>query len=186
MNDDAAFLAAIADAPDDSAPRLVYADYGGRQGGEGEAMNDERLAELERLCEVAQPGPWEVRDSDRHPAFFTCPSGIRDWPEGGLSWSILADGGDPSPAVNGWAVLFGESGGDSGGIVPTHADLDFVAAARTAVPELVAEVRRLRTAIDAAVAAAREEDARIAEKHVMRFNGMQIAAEIRARAGRLT
>lgn len=50
MNDRAAFLAAILDAPDDDAPRLVYADWLDEQGGNG-AFIREQIASGERISD---------------------------------------------------------------------------------------------------------------------------------------
>jgi hypothetical protein len=75
------------------------------------------LQELEALCATATPGPWmwETRS------------------DSGLSHSLL--GG------NGLAVIFGEHGGDA--CCDEAADRDFMCAARTAIPELIARIKEL-------------------------------------------
>ncbi len=85
-------------------------------------MTDERLAELERLAYKATPGPW--------------------WPRwGGEPGYIYSSGLDrviaelPEERSDMW----------------THENSEFIAAARTAIPELIAEVRRLKALEDAAL-----------------------------------
>jgi hypothetical protein len=81
-------------------------------------MTDDRLAELERLCAAATPGPWEV-DADRRLAL-------------GVASVRCVHGTRPTVAhVDAHLREMDEAAA-------------FVAAARTAVPELIAEVRRLR------------------------------------------
>lgn len=95
-------------------------------------MTDAELAELERLCEVATPGPWEWEAG-----MFTGAAGrpynlqvrvASPWGEGELHPHVLLK------TVNGWE--------------PKDSDAAFIAAARTAVPALIAEVRRLRDALE--------------------------------------
>ncbi len=109
-------------------------------------MTDERLAELERLANAATPGPWHSRDSRRHPENWTVrATGETNWPEGGCSWDVLACiRPEDDPEDYGFVVIFGEA--DDGEVQPKSTDLDFIAAARLAVPELIAEIRRLRGA----------------------------------------
>jgi hypothetical protein len=91
-------------------------------------MTDERLAELEGLAGAATPGPWKATEGEMCKEYFQVidvPTGceIIDKENGGCA-------SDPCPDD----VFFS----------PENAR--FIAAARTAVPELVAEVRRLREA----------------------------------------
>ncbi|GIH17079.1 hypothetical protein [Rugosimonospora africana] len=94
-------------------------------------MTDDELDEIERRAMLATPGPWEARLETR-------------WGTGGASCIDLNPGGDedaelyfiydPIPRVSPNADL--------------DADLDFVAHARTDVPHLVAEIRRLRSLVE--------------------------------------
>jgi hypothetical protein len=78
------------------------------------ALSVQRLAELRALCEAATPGPWERLDLD----------------------------GAPTPRV-GYRIV-------SGGIERSHIaaeyrnDAALIVAARTALPEALAEIERLR------------------------------------------
>lgn len=79
-------------------------------------MTTERLAELERITEVATPGPWRVLGgTPEAPCIGVGDSGNFLW------WSEETK----LPAQD-------------------RADARFIAEARTAVPELLAEVRRLQ------------------------------------------
>lgn len=86
-------------------------------------MTDERLAELERLANAATPGPWFPR------------------------W-----GGEPgyvySQSAERVIAMLADEQND--GLPRPNSQL--IAAARTAVPELIAEVRRLRAAIESEAA----------------------------------
>lgn len=89
-------------------------------------MTDERLVELEGLAGAATPGPWKATEGEMCKEYFQVidvPTGceIIDKENGGCA-------SDPCPDD----VFFS----------PENAR--FIAAARTAVPELLAEVRRLR------------------------------------------
>ena len=85
-----------------------------------EPLTDERLAELERLCAEATPGPWRVR--------HLCSGCGPDDDEGaGLGLEIE---GPPQP----WHE----------GQFARAADAKFIAAARDALPAMIAEVRALR------------------------------------------
>jgi hypothetical protein len=99
-------------------------------------VSDDRLAELDRLAAAATPGPWFTGYPQTVAGTFV------KW--SGLATEVNRDPGyssgqpiDPEGQVAGmWDY---EEGG-----VRLAADAAFIAAARTAVPELVAEVRRLR------------------------------------------
>jgi hypothetical protein len=91
-------------------------------------MNEEQLAELERLERAATPGPWvsvvEGRDQmSGDSVIVTADDPRQDYPDVYVS---IAVNGRLHPAA--------------------AADQDFIAAARNAVPALIAEVRRLRAA----------------------------------------
>src|SRR5690606_16577844 len=85
-----------------------------------EPLTDERLAELERLCAEATPGPWRVR--------HLCSGCGPDEDEGaGLGLEIE---GPPQP----WHE----------GQFSRAADAQFIAAARDALPALITALRALR------------------------------------------
>lgn len=80
-------------------------------------LTDEQLAEWERLANEAMPGPWEC-----------------DYSSGSVNScapQFLLD--DEGPL---WVADYGSTANEQNG--------EFIAAAREAVPELIAEVRRLR------------------------------------------
>lgn len=83
-------------------------------------MTEEELAALEALTEAATAGPWEWNDHDLHAV------------------SVAND--DPWDPASGQKIIVT----DSGAYPPEKDDAAFIAAARTAVPALIAEVRRLR------------------------------------------
>ena len=80
-------------------------------------MSTEDIAALKELCEKATPGPWEV---------------VKDADKGFDVWQ-----------VEGTYVAVGTIGG----AVEDEPDAEFIAAARSAVPALKAEVERLRGAL---------------------------------------
>lgn len=86
-------------------------------------MSDEELDRLERLADGATPGPWD----DRHRGCLRIPI-IAPHPARDADWRLIADV---------------RSAGRE-----REANAAFIAAARTAVPELIAEVRRLRAQIE--------------------------------------
>lgn len=89
-----------------------------------EPMTNARLDEIEKLANAATPGPWNTD------------------PDGCLGPNtIVAEHG-------GYEHMIGTF--DAGTGNDADADRAFVLAAREAVPELVAEARRLRTIVDAA------------------------------------
>jgi hypothetical protein len=88
---------------------------------DGESMDDNRLAELEALAAKATPGPWRCDgyDCERGQVrlLMACGESPNDWQWG--AWTSLR----------------------------TKENGLLVAASRTAIPELIAEVRRLRLAV---------------------------------------
>ncbi len=82
-----------------------------------ERLTDERLVELEALAEVATPGPWSRTFGPREPS--------RVW--------ASDDDAEPLAVLGGYV-----EGTDS------VADAEFIAAAREALPALLAEVREHR------------------------------------------
>ncbi|NMP24754.1 hypothetical protein [Sulfobacillus harzensis] len=89
-------------------------------------MTEERLAHLEVLCQEATEGPWHARH--RHVGNV---SNDFAWDESaGLGWEIE----ELDRPMRGQFVR--------------GADAHFIAEARTALPEALAEVRRLREALE--------------------------------------
>ena len=84
-------------------------------------ITEEQLAELERLEREATPGPWLVEDK-------------RGW------WRVRGPGG----------VAFDDGSACNEYNAECDADTrDLIVAARNALPQLLAEVRRLRAVVDA-------------------------------------
>lgn len=90
-------------------------------------MTEERLKELKDLCDKATPGPW-----------------IYDWG----NWQVESGNPDHSRAGVANAVLDEENHYESFGLKGKQNDpVDnclFIAESRTAIPELIAEVERLK------------------------------------------
>lgn len=85
-------------------------------------MTDDELKEIEARCNAATPGPWKVEnDSDYDEQSDT----HSEWP-----WRI-----------NAGTLTLCDIGGD--GHSNDVADFNFIANARTDIPALIAEVRRL-------------------------------------------
>lgn len=84
-------------------------------------MKEEELKALEKLCAEATPGPWDA--NERSPCKA---DGVQVWSEAGLI-------GETAPAVIDQRR--------------PASDADFIAAARTALPQLLSEVRKLMTAL---------------------------------------
>lgn len=95
-------------------------------------MADLDLDTLQRLCDAAAPGPWTLHDVNEGTG--TPPA-----------WHIANDAyhnpSDDGADAFGTFLDFGY-----------REDAEFIAAARTAMPELIAEVRRLQAVADAAKA----------------------------------
>lgn len=91
-------------------------------------MTDDELNAIEARCNAATEGPWEAQEGDYMPEFYQ----VRDVPTGCLiiDTDNFGCGTDPQPDY----VFFS----------PENAR--FVACARTDIPLLIAEVRRLRLA----------------------------------------
>src|SRR5690606_31918796 len=103
-----------------------------------EPLTDERLAELERLCAEATPGPWRTSRGDME-SYALDESG--EW---GHVVYIYRPDGHRIP-------LFGER---------AREDARFIVAARAALPALIAELRALRRVAEAAEAVVRAQDER--------------------------
>lgn len=91
--------------------------------GKGTTMTPARLDELQSLCDAATEGPWTHERPPRTGDF--------------TEWMIIA-------AV---AHNQGIYARPPGGSFP-YSDQKFIAASRTAMPDLIAEVRRLRAIVD--------------------------------------
>jgi hypothetical protein len=117
-------------------------------------MTDDRLAELEALASAATPGPWRAgrptfqcvldHGKDGH-GRGNCRYGFRGWVDGGTTVSRDVAYGPESVSTDEAPVVAGMWDYEEGG-VREPADASFIAAARIAVPELIAEIRRLREA----------------------------------------
>lgn len=83
-------------------------------------LSDEKLKEIEARAAAATPGPWAVGASYR------------------ADWDVVSK----APGHVDWRVAQAGHAGPGGMCDPA-----FIAAARTDVPELVAEVRKLRSAL---------------------------------------
>lgn len=83
-------------------------------------MTDDELNRLQALCDAATPGPWWVSDDGLNDVW----NGEEEFAENLIAPGCVRHGEAPSERI--------------------RADQDFIAAARTALPELIAEVRRLR------------------------------------------
>ena len=95
--------------------------------GSSPELKDDVLAALARLARGATPGPWSHR-TERDPDF----TGSSDPAETG-EWEIITG---PGPGL---LVVASEL---------EVADAEFLVAARTYLPALVAEIRRLRAALE--------------------------------------
>lgn len=97
-------------------------------------MNDKQLTELERLAQAATAGPWKADIRGGCVAVYpaneehVCLSGASEW-------AIHFKMGDQEEAGGTTFARLSQEAADNAA---------FIAAARTAVPELVEEVRRLR------------------------------------------
>ena len=98
-------------------------------------MGDERLAEIEARANAATPGPWTPLDDGFYG--YVC-VGVRDAEPG--KWSQIK--GKAFDAV----ICGGEP--NEGRMAEDDPDTRFIAHARGDVPDLIAEVRRLRAELD--------------------------------------
>ena len=110
------------------------------------AMDQKRLEEIKKRAKAATKGPWANYERVKHIA--------RDQ-NGGLA--IRLDVPDESgeewePLWDGYDMLF-----------PCSEDVDFIAHARTDIPELLAELERLRAWIEAFGGS---DDVLMAQRHV--------------------
>ena len=136
-------------------------------------MTPERLAEIETRCNATTPGPWEYENIDdgmcmNADVVRTCGDGaVDDFPLDGpyedkeriVAITLLQAPRFASIADNRW-----------------EENAQFIAHARTDVPDLIAEIRRLTTERDAAVAQAQasgqaETTPRVALDRAIHFMG---------------
>ena len=88
-------------------------------------MTEPELADLERLCEAATPGPWEVKRCTWADEHFAC----------GICMSEDSE-----------CDIVRDTAYEECQHMMARRDADLIAASRTALPALIAEVRRLRSA----------------------------------------
>ena len=105
-------------------------------------MTDERLAELEALCIDASPGPWEVETLSDNLVIVSRDGGGNG--EYGIGHTDCCDGAVITGTNGPWQyrALPGPFG------KPPLMNYRFMAMARTALPEALSEIRRLRKALD--------------------------------------
>lgn len=90
--------------------------------------NSVDLEELKKLCEMATPGPWSY---DQDAEFY---QGDDEYAQ---SYINIGDARWSSPVPM--------TGGDAAGLTN---DAEFIAAARTAIPKLIAEIERLKALVE--------------------------------------
>ena len=88
-----------------------------------EPMSEERLAEIERRCEAATPGPWLEHEWDTD-------GNMKPFRPRDQGWLKIGDGKET--VIQDMDISMGEH------------DAAFVMHSRTDIPALLAEVRRLR------------------------------------------
>lgn len=106
-------------------------------------MTESELLEIERRCAAATEGPWVVTEDDDIVSASAVPP---EWERDNEYWR-------PTPVVETDSGIYwrmDRQRWDETG-VENSADRDFIAAARTDVPRLVAECRRLRAALQSMV-----------------------------------
>lgn len=124
------------------------------------ALTTSELDELRRLCEAATAGPWAVEPG----ALTAGPGEYVIWPQN----SIDPDAAETVSAEWGACGIHTE---DS-----TEANLAFIAAARSAVPRLLAEVERLREATRPSV---NDDETEASMVHDLGFNAGVAVTEAR-------
>lgn len=106
-------------------------------------LTDEQLDAIDALTDAATAGPWRWNPGKPDSPYGDDESGIETVARVGY------DDGSEGPAeyvVSAW-------GHDAWGLLVDEPDADFIAASRTLVPQLVAELRRARSALDLALGA---------------------------------
>lgn len=111
-------------------------------------MTEEELREIEERCEKATPGPWKAFDSIRTPEHWKGPNGV-ELEKGHSAEAAVVKGDDGHEAnictLHACTGVFLQRCYDER--PQMLADVSFLAAARTDVPALLAEVRRLQVAL---------------------------------------
>lgn len=100
-------------------------------------MTDDELADLERLCEAATPGPWRPHHD---PGIDTEDPDAPPWPGWCVSPDLSVIGHRDYRVICRTVRKAGENEPE---------DAAFIAAARTAVPALIRRVRELEQALAA-------------------------------------
>jgi len=98
-------------------------------------MTQEELDAIKARCEAATAGPWHW--SGDYPSDAPCPHGT-DWTDHGPDLTSSTD-----PVIT-------SSGYDASSLDVSDADAEFIAAARSDVPALLAEIERLEALLDEA------------------------------------
>lgn len=113
-------------------------------------VTPERLNELAALANAATPGPWVPSEdattdvviwgeADKSYEDYVWVANIAEGEPTGM-WNVMADGRRVPTNPNDKPIIIGAGGFEK----QTEANAAFIAAARTAVPDLIAEVRRLQ------------------------------------------
>ena len=104
------------------------------RGGQDVSITPEQLAEWKRLAEKATPGPWTHEYLDDSSVAINHPVEVEHDGERYTmeDWLLMARKCDSC------------RGSDRRCYMPSHADTQFIASAREAVPALIAEVERLQ------------------------------------------
>ena len=122
-------------------------------------ITEERLAEIEARANAATQGPWEMRtdqDNGQGSREQLLASNTGEWKvcDSFCIWTppaATSRGKQRAPNEHEHkydpTVLAGDGWHGSGDLIISDEDAAFIAAARTDVPQLVAEIRRLRDAL---------------------------------------
>lgn len=129
-------------------------------------MNAKRIATINKLCALATPGPLRLERVDH---------------DDGISYQISSDA--ESEVDHGFHVIFHERdyrGGENDRLVrhPKH-DAEFYVEARSALPEAIAEITKLRQALTKLAAFARLFKGDTAEADALLGVETGLAAEVR-------
>ena len=106
-------------------------------------MTPERLNELEALANAATPGPWKPSDDEDGDQVLWGPDG--DWLANIGNWARQNLGIEPPEYSHTEATAIARQYVE----MIDKADADFMSAARTALPELIARVRELEAELKA-------------------------------------
>lgn len=125
-------------------------------------MTEERLRALEALYQSATEGPWavgqiivlDVNSKTRRCVY--CDRGARllkEFQENGVlkHWHFTEDHWHNVVSMATGLEVVGQYDYEDGGIASTPGDAAFIAESRTALPALLAEIRRLQEAVDHAI-----------------------------------